>query len=182
MIAYLEGKVLKTGVNNLILKVSQIGYKVYVSNGILMTTKAGNQLELFIYQNLKEDISDLYGFLNSNELDLFEKLISVNKVGPKSALNIMNLGFDDVITAINNQDVTFLTKASGLGKKGAERIILELSGKLVLEEQDSNIDQEGYLALESLGYERKHISEVLKTKPENIGTIESMVKYFLQNL
>ncbi|MBI96808.1 Holliday junction branch migration protein RuvA [bacterium] len=182
MIAYLEGKVLKTGVNNLILKVSQIGYKVYVSNGILMTTKAGNQLELFIYQNLKEDISDLYGFLNSNELDLFEKLISVNKVGPKSALNIMNLGFDDVITAINNQDVTFLTKASGLGKKGAERIILELSGKLVLEEQVSNIDQEVYLALESLGYERKHISEVLKTKPENIGTIESMVKYFLQNL
>lgn len=182
MIAYLEGKVLKTGVNNLILKVSQIGYKVYVSNGILMTTKVGNQLELFIYQNLKEDISDLYGFLNSNELDLFEKLISVNKVGPKSALNIMNLGFDDVISAINNQDVTFLTKASGLGKKGAERIILELSGKLVLEEQVSNIDQEVYLALESLGYERKHISEVLKTKPENIGTVESMVKYFLQNL
>ena len=182
MIAYLEGKVLKTGINNLILKVSQIGYKVYVSNGILMTTKVGNQLELFIYQNLKEDISDLYGFLNSNELDLFEKLISVNKVGPKSALNIMNLGFDDVITAINNQDVTFLTKASGLGKKGAERIILELSGKLVVEEQVSNIDQEVYLALESLGYERKHISEVLKTKPENIGTVESMVKYFLQNL
>lgn len=182
MIAYLEGKVLKTGVNNLILKVSQIGYKVYVSNGILMTTKVGNQLELFIYQNLKEDISDLYGFLNSNELDLFEKLISVNKVGPKSALNIMNLGFDDVISAINNQDVTFLTKASGLGKKGAERIILELSGKLVLEEQVSNIDQEVFLALESLGYERKHISEVLKTKPENIGTVESMVKYFLQNL
>jgi len=182
MIAYLEGKVLKTGINNLILKVSQIGYKVYVSNGILMTTKVGNQLELFIYQNLKEDISDLYGFLTSNELDLFEKLISVNKVGPKSALNIMNLGFDDVINAINNQDVTFLTKASGLGKKGAERIILELSGKLVVEEQVSNIDQEVYLALESLGYERKHISEVLKTKPENIGTVESMVKYFLQNL
>ena len=182
MIAYLEGKVLKTGINNLILKVSQIGYKIYVANGILMTIKAGNNLQLFIYQNLKEDISDLYGFLNPNELDLFEKLISVNKVGPKSALNIMNLGFDEVISAINTQNVTFLTKASGLGKKGAERIILELSGKLVIEEQTSSIDQEVYLALESLGYERKHISEVLKTKPENIGTIESMVKYFLQNL
>lgn len=182
MIAYLEGEVIKTGINNLILKVSQIGYKVFVSNGILMSTKTGNQIQLFIFQNLKEDCSDLYGFLNSNELDLFEKLISVNKVGPKSGLNIMNLGFDEVIAAINNQDVSFLTKASGLGKKGAERIILELSGKLVVDMQATSIDQEVYLALENLGYERKHITDILKTKPENIATVESMVKYFLQNL
>jgi len=162
--------------------VSKVGYKVYVSNDILMTYKKGDNLTIYTFNNIKEDCNDLYGFLNYEQLNLFEKLISVNKVGPKSALNIMNLGFNEVIEAINTQNVSFLTKASGLGKKGAERLILELSGKLVIEPKMSLISEEAYLALESLGYERKHISDVLKMKPENIESVESMVKYFLQNL
>lgn len=182
MIAYLHGKTILKSLNYLIIKVNFVGYKVYVPNEILMKTNEDQELELFIFNNIKEDCSDLYGFLNKDQLFLFEKLISVNKVGPKSALNILNLGFQEVIDAINTQNVSFLTKASGLGKKGAERIILELAGKLVTESFVEPTNQEAILALESLGYERKHITDVLKTKPENISSVESMVKYFLQNL
>jgi len=182
MIAYLEGKIILKSINSLILKVNGIGYKVFVTNEILMTVQENKTLELFIFNNIKEDCSDLYGFLNGEQLNLFEKLISVNKVGPKSALNIMNLGYKEVVDAINTQNVSFLTKASGLGKKGAERIILELAGKLVIETPTTAIEEDAILALETLGYERKHITDVLKTKPENIQDIESTVKYFLQNI
>jgi len=182
MIAYLEGKIILKSINSLIHKVNVIGYKVFVTNEILMTVQENKTLELFIFNNIKEDCSDLYGFLNGEQLNLFEKLISVNKVGPKSALNIMNLGYKEVVDAINTQNVSFLTKASGLGKKGAERIILELAGKLVIETPTTAIEEDAILALETLGYERKHITDVLKTKPENIQDIESTVKYFLQNI
>ena len=181
MIAYLNGEIVHKDENTCIVLVNNVGYLVRMTKQNIATLQ--KQVELYIYSNIKEDAFELYGFETQDDKAFFEKLISVNKVGPKTALNILELGTQKVQLAISADDVSFLKSASGLGKKGAERVILELKGKLpVLDEVPDAIPEDVFVALASLGYKRKHIESVLDHKSEHEDSVESIVKFFLQNV
>ena len=131
MIAYLQGKIIDKRSQYLILLVNGVGYKVFVSLNTLADCQVGQEVSLHIYQQVKEDGLALYGFVQSEELALFELLISVSGIGPKSGLNVLSIaGVDDVKQSIALNDPSLLTKVSGIGKKTAERIVLELKNKI----------------------------------------------------
>jgi len=128
MIAYLEGKVVYSNGTEIILKTSNgVGYKV-------TSMKAGfeqNELSLFIYHIIKETSQELYGFATIDDRAVFEKLLSVKGVGPKSAFALMSsLGCEKIVNAIKFEDTKTLSSAPGIGKKAASQIILDLSSKL----------------------------------------------------
>lgn len=140
MIAYLQGEILLKSNNYLILKTNNIGYQVFVGESFLAELKAGEEKEIYISHQVREEISDLYGFRNLQELELFELLLSVSGVGPKSALGVLSIAsVGDVKEAVLRGDPNLLTKVSGIGKKTAERLILELKTK-ILKYTDRNID------------------------------------------
>lgn len=182
MISYLRGKILLQKRGSLILDVNGVGYKV----GIKEEFNA-KELELFIHEHIKEDAYDLYGFQNFDELELFEKLISVNGVGPKVAMTIMTVASPDHITqAIIKEDVGFFQSVPGIGKKVAAKVILELKGKVaglegygVLGKMDSA--DEVLEALQSLGYKNQELSQIIQKIPSDLTTTEEKIKWCLKN-
>jgi holliday junction DNA helicase RuvA len=144
--------------------------------------------EFFIHSQIREDAFDLYGFQNYENLLLFKKFIAINGIGPKVALEILNLPIDQILSAIANDDSDFICKIPGIGQKTAKRIVLELKGKIELADISgdyknsiSNIDQDAFDALTKLGYKRNHINKTLKSLPENIVEAEEIITYFLKN-
>jgi Holliday junction DNA helicase RuvA len=132
MIAFLRGQVTTKTLNYFILEVANIGYAVFAAENFLNDLKIGEEREVFIHHQIKEDASDLYGFNSFAELELFEMLISVSGVGPKSALGVLNMAAaGDIKEAIIRGDADLLTKVSGIGKKTAERLVLELKTKII---------------------------------------------------
>ncbi len=132
MFAYLRGQVLAKSSNYLILEVNNVGYQIFAGESLLATVKAGEAREFYLSHQVREDASDLYGFRNLAELELFELLLSVSGVGPKSALGVLAIATaDDIREAIIRGDAALLTKVAGIGKKTAERVVLELKTKIV---------------------------------------------------
>ncbi|MFA5421022.1 MAG: Holliday junction branch migration protein RuvA, partial [Patescibacteria group bacterium] len=132
MISFLRGQILEKMNGSIILLVNNIGYKVYIGDSLYNTLSRGGELEIYTYQNIKEDSSDLYGFKSLEELDLFEMLLSVSGVGPKSALGVLSISkISDIKESIVKGDSALLVKVSGIGKKTAERLVLELKDKLL---------------------------------------------------
>lgn len=131
MLAYLRGQVLAKSNNYLILEVNQVGYQIFVGESLLATLKVGTEQELYLSHQVREDADDLYGFRSLAELELFTLLLSVSGVGPKSALGVLAIASaDDIREAVIRDDPALLTKVAGIGKKTAERIVLELKNKL----------------------------------------------------
>lgn len=131
MIAFLRGKVISQNDSFLIIEVNNIGYKVFVNQNLLNQTKIDSQIELYTHQYVREDSLDLYGFASQNELEMFELLLSISGVGPKSALGVLSVAsIDDLKRTIAAGDPSLLVKVSGIGKKTAERIVLELREKV----------------------------------------------------
>ncbi|MGE5426196.1 MAG: Holliday junction branch migration protein RuvA [Bacillota bacterium] len=131
MLAFLRGQILAKANNYLILEVDNVGYQVFAGESLLSSCKSGETIELYLSHQVREDASDLYGFRNLDDLELFNLLLSVSGVGPKSALGVLSLATaDDVREAVMRGDASLLTKVSGIGKKTAERIVLELKGKI----------------------------------------------------
>lgn len=132
MLAYLRGKILAKSNNYLILELNNIGYQLFVGENLLSLAKIGEEREFYLSHQVREDASDLYGFRNLDELGLFELLLSVSGVGPKSALGVLSIASaEDIREAIIRGDAALLTKVAGIGKKTAERVILELKNKIV---------------------------------------------------
>jgi len=189
MIAYLSGKIIIEKPGFLILDVDGIGYKVFISqlfeNGQRKTYNGSTNL--FIYQNIREDTNDLYGFATFEELDLFEKLISVNGVGPKAGLTVMSSADPDrIISAILSEDLSFFKAISGIGNKVAAKIILDLKSKI------SGLDGSGVIsqadlgddvvdALVSLGYKQIEIQRALTKIPSDIELPEDKIRWILKN-
>lgn len=149
MIGYLIGKVIKKDERYVILNVSGVGYKVFCINNKI---NLGDDVELFIHTVVREDALELFGFLEETTLKLFEKLINISGIGPRSALAIVNVGTIESLTeAINKGDLGYLTAVSGIGKKTAEKIILELRGQ-ISDLNFSNTDNEVVAALKAMGY------------------------------
>lgn len=169
MIAYLSGSILSKGKDFAILVVQDIGYKVFISGPTLDTISIGTTVTVYTHDHVREDARDLFGFTDSADLTLFEKLISVSGVGPKMAMTVLALGSHRVRDAISKGDVGTLTSASGVGKKTAQKIILDLKGVLS-EHGVTSADMDAVEALRRLGYSateaRDALAEVIGVSPE----------------
>ena len=131
MIAYLRGKVLTTTSETAILDVNGVGYELYCSGGAFRKITVGEMVELHTYLQVKEDGITLFGFANPKEKELFWKVVGVSGVGPKLGISILTgLSADEFAEAVLTADVKRLSKVKGLGKKTAEKIVLELHGKI----------------------------------------------------
>src|SRR3989344_5204019 len=132
MIYSLFGKLLVKKSNFAVIEPGGIGFKIFISSKVShKLPKIGSKAKLFCYTNVRQDGLELYGFFNEEELEIFELFISINSIGPKIALRILSeLPIDSVISAIDKNRPDILSKISGVGKKTAERIILELRGKI----------------------------------------------------
>jgi len=189
MISHITGKILLKGDRFTILDVSGVGYKVYVSVDMLRGLgDKGGEISLWTHLAVREDALDLYGFADYAEVELFEMLINISGVGPKSALGIMGVApLDTLKTAITSGDTTYLTKVSGIGKKNAQKIILELRDKLgglessstngALKEESDAID-----GLVSLGYSAVEAREALKEIPQEVKGTSERIKESLRHL
>jgi Holliday junction DNA helicase RuvA len=167
MIAYLRGEIIKQEEKFVVLDVNGVGYKVYcntlhhkfsglekeelLKNGNL-TGDNNRKQDFFIHTVVREDALELFGFFDELSLKLFEKLINISGIGPRSALAIVNVGTIESLTeAINKGDLGYLTAVSGIGKKTAEKIVLELRGQvsdLILNDTNNEVVQ----ALKAMGY------------------------------
>lgn len=132
MISYIKGELVYIGENSIVIDNNGIGYNVFVSGGtVYKLPHINNQVKIFTYMDVKEDSLQLYGFLNMEELNMFNMLITVSGIGPKGALAILNsLSPQDIVLAISYGDKNALSVGKGIGKKTAERIILELKDKV----------------------------------------------------
>ncbi len=186
MIGFIKGKVEHKGSGYLIVETMGVGYKVFVGPGILMRVHAGDSVSFVIYTHVREDQITLYGFDTLPEKEFFELLLTVSGVGPKSAVGIMSLASLDMIkSAIGSGDASVFTKVSGIGRKTAERVIIELKDKMkdiegaipVAKEHSDALD-----AMMGLGYTHQEAREALKSLPANVTDLQEKIKLALKNL
>lgn len=188
MIRHLSGTVLKKELGSVIVDVSGVGYCVNVSSATLgdIAPETGSPVSLWTHLAVRETSMELFGFTDRNELALFEMLIDVSGIGPRSALAILSLATVDTLrTAIGAGDITYLTKVSGIGKKTAEKIIVELRDKIgnvgatapELKEDGDVIE-----VLMSLGYSREDARDVVRKVPAEAAGTSSRVKEALRLL
>jgi len=166
MIGSIKGKITLKTEKFLIVETGGVGYKINVSGDTLSRVKKINDEVLFwIHTHVREDILDLYGFLDREELEFFEMLIGVSGIGPKGALSIMGItSIETLKKAVGSGDTSYLTKISGIGKKTAEKIVIELRDKIGKELGGTSLQGEldALEALKSLGYSSGEAREALK--------------------
>ncbi len=189
MISYLEGTVKFKGLNYLILLTHGVGYKVFVPTSILSAFPLNSPLNLYTHMNVKEDALDLYGFEGLQDLQLYELLIGVSGIGPKTALAVFSYAKPEKIKgAITKGDFEFFTAVPRLGKKNAQKIIIELRSKLgSLEELDLNDDGVGEQkeiidALQSFGFTSLEAKEAMRGLPEDSTSVSEKIRLALKNL
>ena len=188
MIFYLEGKILDKNEKFFVINVNGVGYKVFSHAGILEKIPAiGQSIKIWTHLYIREDAMDLYGFLDKEDLEFFEMLISISGIGPRSALGILEVApVSNLKQAIVSEDETFFTKVSGIGRKTAQRLILELKSKLiktvVLEKGEFKEMGDAFEALVSLGYRASDVRRILNELPKDGGNVETKVKEALKKL
>jgi Holliday junction DNA helicase RuvA len=181
MIAYLRGKLIKSEDKSVVLDVNGVGYKIYCNtlHPRFLQDKE-HELSFFIHTVVREDALELFGFFDETSLKLFEKLINISGIGPRSALAIVNVGTIESLTeAINKGDLGYLTAVSGIGKKTAEKIILELRGQvsdLVLSDESNEVVQ----ALKAMGYTERDAQMAAKNASGN--TTQEKIKSALKQV
>ena len=187
MFYYLNGTITILDTNLAVVDCGGVGYACHTTNYTISRLQVGRQARLYTYCNIKEDAFDIFGFYTREELDCFEKLLSVGGVGPKAALAILSVVTPDQFTlAVMTQDVKTLMMAQGVGKKLAERIMLELKGKFTPAQMDlaspvrGSKTAEATAALSSLGYSQQEIAAALKGVDINAMTVEDMVRHALR--
>ena len=188
MIAHLTGTVDFIGERYLILDVNGVGYKIYgTSETLRLAGKSKHEANFWTHLAVREDAMDLYGFFEKADLEFFELLIGISGIGPRSALGIMNIApVENIKKAVSSGDSSYLTKVSGIGRKTAEKIILELRDKLgawtdtgspELREESDALE-----ALQSLGYSQVEARHALKRVSHEIKDAGKRVKEALKVL
>ena len=179
MISHLKGIVLKEDLKYVVLDVSGVGYKIFINSSSL-GGRIGKPAEFWTYLSVRETALDLYGFQAKEELDFFELLITVSGIGPKSAMAILSVAtLPNLRHAIATGDTTHLTKVSGVGKKSAEKIVLELKDKLkdaTVSGTQMSHDIDAMEALKALGYGEREVRETLKKVTDTKDTGEKIKK------
>jgi len=185
MISYLIGQVKEIGEKSLTLLVGGVGYEVHMIKTLLSKYTVRQELELHIITVVREDAFDLYGFDSREMVYLFKLLNSISGIGPKSALSILDSATPaDIRQAVIDDDPTLLYKVNGIGKKTAERIVVELKSKIGtgLSTGDRKGDiSEVIEALTSLGYRLNEVKHVIKQIDPNLS-VEEKIKHVLKNL
>lgn len=189
MYEYLTGLVTVVAPQYIVVDVNGVGYKLLVANPYRYQEDRTKKVQVYVYQAVREDNISLFGFTDQNEKKLFMQLINVSGIGPKSALAILaNSDHQGLVDAITNNNVSYLTKFPGIGKKTASQIVLDLRDKLTNESSnslfattqltvDATVNRELKDALEALaalGYKERDIKKVQKTlmKEEQMATDE----------
>ncbi len=187
MIAKLTGTIDFLREAYLVLDVSGVGYKVFVTAHTMGKLAGRTNVELHIHTYVREDILALYGFVDFEELEMFELLISISGIGPKAALSILSIADPKTVcAAVLNDDATILTRVSGVGKKIAQRVILELKNKIpnmsLGEKTQVVSDSDALEALVTMGYSVTQARETLKEISPEITDVGQRVKIALKNL
>ena len=186
MIAYLEGLVKFKGISYLILQTCGVGYKVFTPINLIAKINAGDKISLYTYTHVRDDALDLYGFADQENLTLFELFLTVSGIGPKLALSIFSINKPDKIKeAIIKGDVDFFTGVPRLGKKNAQKLIIEIRPKLgSLSELDltgeSGEAGEIIEALKSFGFSTKEAKEAVKSTKDSQGSTSDKIKLALK--
>src|SRR6202795_1233881 len=177
MIAHLRGTLLTKHPNQVVVETSGVGYEVNISVPTFSDLPAvGSEVSLHIHTHVREDLIALYGFLRQAEKRLFEKLITVSGIGPKLAITILSgMAADEMVNAIRGNDIARLTRIPGIGKKTAERMVLELRDKLTVERAGeipatppmSPVEEDVLSALMNLGYQRAAAEKALAAVSRN---------------
>lgn len=189
MIALLKGTVERRFDPYIIVDVHGVGYKVLATAGVLSAARPGEQIIVHTYTNVRENILELYGFGNANDLHLFEQLIGVSGIGPKTAIGIFSLGTSSqIMSAISQGNVDFFTAVPRLGKKNAQKLIIELkskvgsTGDLDLSQGDGKADGEVVAALKTFGFSTKEAGEAIRSLNDQGETTEEKVRMALKYL
>ena len=201
MISYIRGKLVAVEKEKVIIDVGGVGYGIFMpESAIGLLPQMGNEVKLHTYLNVREDAMQLFGFLTRDDVEIFKLLIGVSGIGPKGGLSILSkLTADDLRFAIMSGDSKAISAAPGIGKKTAEKVIIELKDKLDIEQilnpsdsetksaikMDSSaneVQSEAVQALVALGYgSTESLKAVNKVNSENM-TVEEVLKQALKNL
>lgn len=202
MIAYLIGEVAEIDENRIVLEQNSMGYNIFVPTTVTNTVRSGETVKVYTYLNVKEDAIQLFGFLTRDDLNIFKLLLGVNGIGPKAALGILSaLTADELRFAVLADDAQAIAKAPGVGKKTAQKLILELKDKLNLEDAfeqklknnaqaaagnpvlDHEAKQEAVEALVALGYASSDaLRAVRKVDGVESMNVEAILKAALKNM
>ena len=199
MIAFVKGKIEDLSEENVVVDVGGVGINVKISAGTFnLLPGMGGEVKLYTYTSVREDAFNLFGFLTRDELELFKKLITVNGIGPKGGLSILSvMSADELRFAIVSGDGAAIAKAPGVGKKTAERVILDLRDKISLEDTlihkeiqasgtgrgDSHAVNEAVEALTALGYSATDALQAVRKVPADENTdVETLLKLALKNM
>lgn len=197
MIAYVRGTISHIFTDCCFVDVQGVGYRVFIAESTKRKLSVGAVSSLYTYMHVREDALLLYGFYSQDEYDAFLHLVSINGIGPKVALGILSVADpNQLCLAVSQKNVAFLTKIPGIGKKTAERIILELKDKFSITGSDlgesqepipgqsasSDMADEAIQALLALGYTQNEIMPVLKKIRTEADNVENMIKIALREL
>lgn len=187
MYSFIAGKIFAVKDGSVIVENNGIGYKVFVTAHAAGLLAGAGEVRLFTHTYVREDALALYGFLEQSDLSMFEMLISVSGIGPKAALGILSIADAKTVRmAITRQDASILTRVSGVGKKTADRVILELGNKIAklgfMEEEEISADADALDALVSMGYTASEAREALKEVSKDVVDVGERVKSALKNM
>lgn len=198
MYAYIKGTLTVLNPTHVVVEASGVGYEIQTPNSYRFQKQMDQEVVIHTSLIVREDAQLLYGFINQEQKDMFLSLIKVTGIGPKSALAILaSSSPNDVKIAIENENDAYLTQFPGIGKKTARQIVLDLKGKVQINEVDSSqllnmgidsngataIVKEAMLALEALGYSKRELTKVEKTlTKESFESVDDAVKRGLQLL
>lgn len=198
MISYVRGELVAVGEEKIIVDVNGVGYGVFMpAQSITLLPSIGEEVKIHTYLNVREDAMQLFGFLTRDDLDIFKLVIGVSGIGPKGGLNILSeMSPDDLRFAVLANDAKAIAKAPGIGKKTAEKLIIELKDKLDIEDvlnretkeatftvssQNHGVQAEAVEALVALGYgSTEAMKAVKKVIEETDGSVEDILKHALK--
>lgn len=202
MISYVRGELAAVEEQMAVIEAGGIGYGIFMPKQALsLLPQPGNEVKVYTYLNVREDAMQLFGFLTRDDLEIFRLVIGVSGIGPKGGLNILScLSPDELRFAVMSGDVKAIAAAPGIGKKTAEKLILELKDKLNIEDVlekashgDDNLDYghvqggesmqaEAVQALVALGYSSTESMRAVKKTSDNCATVEGILKEALKHL
>nr|WP_296044888.1 Holliday junction branch migration protein RuvA [uncultured Blautia sp.] len=203
MISFIKGYIAETTENSVILETDRIGYEIFMTGpAIEETSRMQDKIKIYTYFHVREDAMQLYGFLSRDDLEMFRLLLNVNGIGPKAAMGVLAaITADELRFAVLSDDVKTISRAPGIGKKTAQKLILELKDKLKLEDafekklahQEENLSlkdtslrdsrQEAVEALTALGYSSANALRAVRQVSEETGDdVEAILKAALKQL
>lgn len=191
MIAHVQGKVAEKFANSVIIDVHGVGYEIQVPLGDYEHATLHDEVKFYTYHHIREQSQDLFGFSSLAAKKLFELLITVQGIGPKAALSILSLGDSETVrNAIANSDTVYISKASGVGKKSAERVVVDLHDKVGLALRTNNdvlgnsqvvaANDEALEALMALGYSLNDATKALEGVSTDLSTADRVTEALKQ--